>query len=76
MCVHTPGRVLRQINQVGQSKVIGLREDPEDCPFIKDLNLTKRRDFLSELAHTPFHVYFSINFTLLFSASLPEFVLD
>ena len=41
MCVYTPGRVLRQINREGQSKVIGLREDedPEDCPFIKDLNL-------------------------------------
>ena len=64
VCVYTPGRVLRQVNQVGQSKVIGLREDLEDCPFIKDLNLTKRRDFLSEPAHAPFHMYFSINFTL------------
>ena len=37
------GRVLRQINHGGQSKVIGLREDkePECYSFIKDLTFPK-----------------------------------
>ena len=43
-CERTPqGRVLRQINHGGQSKVIGLKEDkdPECYSCIKDLNFPK-----------------------------------
>ena len=43
-------------------------EDPENCPFTKDLNFPKAR--LSELAHEPFRMYFSFQQTFYFTLYL------